>query len=95
MIQAAVGDQSLADLELLPVLLPSASNIFGYTWVDYTSYQLEQLRILPADKDLLVSPADYNSMQLEMFFGAVPKSEGVLEHAKTFQDKFNGVEATV
>lgn len=91
MIQAGIGDEALTDLNLFFDIAAQREQYFRYTWVDYKTYQPGQLRILPADEDLPNWHADYNNMQREMFFGEVPKFEKVLEHAKIFQDRFNGL----
>lgn len=91
MIKAGIGNEALADLTLFFDIAAQREQYFRYTWVDYSTYEPGQLRILPNDEDLPRWQADYNSMQREMFFGDVPEFREVLEKAKEFQNKFNGV----
>jgi hypothetical protein len=82
---------AVADLELFHSIASQREMYFQYTWVDYSTYIPGQLRIVPVEEQLKDWQMDYRNMRGEMFFGAVPGFEEILEAVRQFQDRFNKV----
>ena len=89
MIQAGVGDESVRDLELFHRIATHRQVFFRYTWVDYSTLNPQQLRLVPLAADLPAWQVDYESMQQEMFYGEVPTFEEILEEVADFQNRLN------
>ena len=89
MIQEGIAAEAAADLNLFSSIAQQREQYFQYTWVDYETHRPGRLRIVPADDQLSVWKADYDSMRPEMFFGEAPAFEEIIELVKQFQDGFS------
>jgi len=52
LIQAGIGDQAIQDVGLFHRIVAHRQVFFRYTWVDYSTFDFGQLRLLPAEADL-------------------------------------------
>jgi hypothetical protein len=89
LILAGVGDESARDLDLFHRVATHRQVFFRHTWVDYSTLNPGQLRLLPADADRPTWQADYESMRQEMFYGYVPTFDEILTVVGEFQDRLN------
>ena len=89
LIQAGIGNQSAQDLDLFYRIVAHRQVFFRYTWLDYSTMNLGQLRLLPAEADRPAWQADYEGMRKEMFYGDVPTFEEILTVVGDFQVKLN------
>ena len=89
LILAGIGDQSTQDLDLFHRIVEHRRVFFHYTWFDYSTLAIGQLRLVPAEADRPAWQADYESMQGEMFYGDVPTFEEILAVVGDFQTKLN------
>ena len=78
LILAGIGEQSARDLDLFHRVAEHRRVFFHYTWFDYSTLDIGQLRLIPAEADQPTWQADYESMQREMFYGDVPTFEEIL-----------------
>ncbi|MCP4336038.1 MAG: nucleotidyl transferase AbiEii/AbiGii toxin family protein [Gammaproteobacteria bacterium] len=85
LIQAGIGDQSAQDLDLFHRIAAHRQVFFRYTWVDYSTFDFDQLRLVPAEADRSAWQADYEAMQQEMFYGDVPTFDEILAVVANFQ----------
>jgi len=90
MIQTGIGEQAAADFDLFFNIAQQREQYFQYTWVDYSTYQPGSIQITPIEEQMKDWQSDYNNMQGEMFFGAVPDFEELMTSVQSFQDTFNG-----
>ncbi len=90
LIQAGIGDQAVQDLDLFhPSDHRASPGFFRYTWVDYSTFDFGQLRLVPAEADRPAWQADYEAMQQEMFYGDVPRFEEIMVAVGDFQARLN------
>ncbi|MDE0411570.1 MAG: nucleotidyl transferase AbiEii/AbiGii toxin family protein [Gammaproteobacteria bacterium] len=89
LIRAGVGDQAYKDLDLFHRIVAHRQVFFRYTWVDYSTMEYGQLRLVPAEADLATWKSDYGSMRQEMFHGDAPTFEEILSVVGEFQEKLN------
>ena len=89
LILAGIGDQACKDLDLFHRIVANRQVFFRYLWVDYSTMEHGQLRLIPAEGDLAAWKSDYESMRQEMFYGDVPTFEGILKVVRKFQEKLN------
>jgi hypothetical protein len=89
LIQAGVGDESAGDLDLFDRVAAHRQVFFRHTWVDYSTLNPGQLRLVPAEDDRSDWQTDYESMQREMFYGDVPTFDEILAVVGDFQSRFN------
>ena len=89
LIQAGIGNQSAQDLDLFHRIVAHRQVFFRDTWLDYSTMNLGQLRLLPAEADRPAWQADYESMRKEMFYRDVPTFEEILTVVGDLQVKLN------
>ncbi len=89
LINAGIADEAAADQELFLRIAAHREIFFRYTWVDYSTMVPGKLRLLPTDTQMPDWQSDYTTMQREMFYGAVPGFDAVIEVIREFQDRFN------
>ena len=89
LILAGIGEQSARDLDLFHRVAEHRRVFFHYTWFDYSTLDIGQLRLIPAEADQPTWQADYESMQREMFYGDVPTFEEILMVVGDFQTRLN------
>ena len=89
LIQAGIGDQAVQDLDLFHRIAAHRQVFFRYTWVDYSTLNPGQLRLVPAEADRPAWQADYESMRREMFYGDVPTFDEILEVVGDYQTRLN------
>ena len=90
LIRDGIGDQSAQDLDLFRRVAEHRRVFFHYSWFDYSTLAIGQLRLVPAEADQPAWQDDYKSMQGEMFFyGDVPTFEEILAVVGDFQTKLN------
>jgi hypothetical protein len=68
LIVAGVGEQAVADLELLQRVVAHKTVFFSSGWARYAEARRGSLRLVPAPERRPALVADYDSMR-EMFFG--------------------------
>ncbi len=91
LILAGVGDESARDMDLFDRVAAHRQVFFRHTWVDYSTLNPGQLRLLPADADRSTWQTDYESMQQEMFYGDVPTFDEILTVVGEYQTRLNAV----
>lgn len=89
LIQAGIGDESAQDMDLFQRIAAHRQVFFRYTWVDYSTLNPGQLRLVPTEADRPAWQADYENMRQEMFYGDVPTFEEILAVVGEFQAKLN------
>ncbi len=89
LILAGIGEQSTRDLDLFHRVAEHRRVFFHYTWFDYSTLDIGQIRLMPAEADRPAWKADYESMQQEMFYGDVPTFEKILMVVGDFQTRLN------
>ncbi|HYQ70911.1 MAG TPA: nucleotidyl transferase AbiEii/AbiGii toxin family protein, partial [Gammaproteobacteria bacterium] len=89
LIQAGIGDESTGDLDLFDRVAAHRQVFFRHTWVDYSTLNPGQLRLVPPEADRSAWQADYESMRREMFYGDVPAFEEILAVVGEFQARLN------
>ena len=89
MIQAGVADESVRDLGLFHRIAAHRQVFFRYTWVDYSTLNPRQLRLVPSSADLSAWQADYDGMRQEMFYGETPAFEELIKVVADFQNRLN------
>jgi hypothetical protein len=89
LIQAGVGAESAGDLDLFDRVAVHRQVFFRHTWVDYSTLNPRQLRLVPAEADRPAWQTDYESMRREMFYGDVPTFDEILVVVGDFQSKLN------
>jgi len=89
LILAGIGDQSAQDLDLFHRVVAHRQVFFRHTWVDYSTLNPGQLRLVPAEADRPYWQADYDSMRQEMFYGDVPTFDEILAVVGDFQARLN------
>ena len=89
LIWKGIGDQSAQDLDLFRQIVEHRRVFFHYSWFDYSTLAIGQLRLVPAEADQPAWQADYENMQGEMFYGDVPTFDEILAVVGDFQTKLN------
>jgi hypothetical protein len=89
LILAGIGDESAQDLELFERVATHRQIFFRHTWVDYSTLNPGQLRLLPTEADRPDWQADYEGMRQEMFYGDVPTFDEILSVVGEFQARLN------
>lgn len=89
LILAGIGDESAHDLDLFERVAAHRQVFFRHTWVDYSTLNPGQLRLLPAEADRPDWRADYEGMRQEMFYGDVPTFDEILSVVGEFQARLN------
>lgn len=89
LILAGIGDESVQDLELFERVAAHRQVFFRHTWVDYSTLNPRELRLLPAEADRPDWQADYEGMRQEMFYGDVPTFDEILSVVGEFQARLN------
>ena len=89
LILAGIGEQSAQDLDLFHRVVEHRQVFFPYSWFDYSTLAIGQLRLVPAEADRPAWQADYEDMQREMFYGEVPTFEEILAVVGDFQTRLN------
>lgn len=89
LILAGIGDESARDLDLFERVAAHRQVFFRHTWVDYSTLNPGQLRLLPAEADRPDWQADYEGMRQEMFYGDVPTFDEILAVVGEFQARLN------
>jgi len=89
LILAGIGDESAQDLDLFERVAAHRQVFFRHTWVDYSTLNPGQLRLLPAEADRPAWQADYEVMREEMFYGDVPTFDESLSIVGQFQARLN------
>lgn len=89
LILAGIGDESAQDLDLFERVAAHRQVFFRHTWVDYSTLNPGQLRLLPAEADRPDWQADYEGMRHEMFYGDVPTFDEILAVVGEFQARLN------
>ena len=89
LILAGIGKDAARNLTLFDQIAAHRQIYFRYTWVDYSTLNPGQLRLLPAETDQSTWRADYESMKQEMFFGEVPTFDEILSVVGEFQAGLN------
>ena len=89
LIQAGIGDQAVKDLDLFHRIAAHRQVFFRYSWVDYSTFNFNALRLVPAEAVRPAWQADYEAMQQEMFYGDVPTFDEILAVVGDFQARLN------
>lgn len=89
LILAGIGEEAVQNSMLFELVSAHRQIYFSYTWVDYSTHNPKQLRLLPTEADRNAWRADYESMQQEMFFGVVPTFDEILSVVGEFQAGLN------
>lgn len=89
LILAGVGEESARDRDLFDRVAAHRQIFFRHAWVDYSTLNPGQLRLLPTEADRPAWQADYESMRQEMFFGDVPTFDEILTVVGEFQVRLN------
>lgn len=89
LILAGIGDESARDLHLFDRVAAHRQVFFRHNWVDYSTLNPGQLRLLPAEADRPDWQADYEGMRQEMFYGDVPTFDEILSVVGEFQARLN------
>ncbi|MEX2516089.1 MAG: nucleotidyl transferase AbiEii/AbiGii toxin family protein [Gammaproteobacteria bacterium] len=89
LIQAGIGDESVRDMDLFHRVAVHRQVFFRYTWIDYSTLNPGQLRLVPSEADRPAWQADYENMRQEMFYGEVPTFEEILTVVGEFQARLN------
>ncbi|MFO8091321.1 MAG: nucleotidyl transferase AbiEii/AbiGii toxin family protein [Desulfatiglandaceae bacterium] len=89
LIEAGIGSKAADDIQLFDRIAAHRQVYFRYTWVDYTTLCVGQLRLVPPEEQIALWRSDYRAMQKEMFFGKPPRFEEIIQSVKVFQDQFN------
>lgn len=89
LILAGIGNESAGDLDLFDRVAAHRQVFFRHTWVDYSTLNPRQLRLLPAEADRPDWQADYEGMRQEMFYGDVPTFDEILVVVGEFQARLN------
>ena len=89
LIRAGIAAEAAKDLELFHEIAHHRQIYFRYTWVDYSTLQPGQLRLMPRDEQMANWRTDYNAMQDDMFFGDVPPFGDLMQVVEEFQEAFN------
>lgn len=89
LIQKGVAARAIQNSELFTSVAEHRAIFFNQNWVDYDTIQRGSLRFLPADDKITAWKQDYQAMQNEMFFGAVPDFYEIMRVVGDFQDIFN------
>ena len=89
LILAGVGEEAVRHPGLFDRIAAHRQIYFRLTWVDYSTLNPDQLRLLPAEADRVSWQADYESMQQEMFFGDVPTFDEILSVVGEYQAGLN------
>ena len=85
LILAGIGDESARDLDLFDRVAAHRQVFFRHNWVDYSTLNPGQLRLLPAEADRPDWQADYEGMRQEMFYGDVPTFDEILVVVASFR----------
>jgi hypothetical protein len=88
LIVAGVGEQAVADLELLQQVVTHKSVFFPSGWARYTEARRGSLRVVPIAERIPALAADYDSMR-EMFFGDHLELEEVLRILGEWETNLN------
>lgn len=88
LIVAGVGEQAVADLELLQRVVAHKTVFFPSGWVRYAEARRGSLRLVPVPERTPALAADYNSMR-EMFFGEHLAFAEVLRILGEWEAEFN------
>jgi hypothetical protein len=88
LIVAGVGEQAVADLELLQRVVAHKTVFFQSGWARYAEARRGSLRLVPAPVRAQALAADYDSMR-EMFFGERPAFAEVLRVLGEWEAHFN------
>lgn len=89
LILAGIGDEAAQDMDLFHRVVSHREVFFRHTWVDYSTLNPGQLRLIPAEADRSAWQADYEGMQREMFYGDVPTFDEILAVVGDFQARLN------
>ena len=89
LIDAGIGREAAADLELFERITAHRQVYFRFTWVDYDTMRPGHLRLVPPEEQLALWRSDYTAMKDEMFFGKPPEFEEMIQTVRAFQDEFN------
>ena len=84
-------DQAIRDRDLFRRIAMHRQVFFRYTWVDYSTFDFAQLRVVPVASDRPAWQADYEAMQQEMFYGEVPSFDEILIVVRDFQARLNAL----
>ena len=88
LIVAGVGEQAVADLELLQRVVDHKTVFFSSGWARYAEARRGSLRLMPASERTPALGADYDSMR-EMFFGEHLAFPEVLRILEEWEGRFN------
>ena len=88
LIVAGVGEQAVADLELLQRVVTRKTVFFASGWARYAEARRGSLRIVPVPERIPALAADYDSMR-EMFFGEYLAFTEVLRILGEWEARFN------
>jgi len=88
LIIAGVGEQAMADLELLQRVVDHKTVFFPSGWARYAESRRGSLRLVPVPERTPVLEADYDSMR-EMFFGEHLAFAEVLRILEEWERRFN------
>ena len=88
LIVAGVGEQAVADLELLQHVVAHKTVFFSSGWARYAEARRGNLRLVPIAERIPALAADYDSMR-EMFFGEHLVFAEVLRILEEWEGRFN------
>jgi hypothetical protein len=88
LIVAGVGEQAVADLELLQSVVDHKTVFFASGWARYAEARRGSLRLVPPPERTPALGADYDSMR-EMFFGEHLAFTEVLRILEEWEGRFN------
>jgi hypothetical protein len=89
LIFAGIGDESAQDLDLFERIATHCKLFLRHIWVDYSTLNPGQLRLLPAEADRPDWQADYEGMRHEMLYGDVPTFDEILAVIGEFQARLD------
>ncbi len=91
LIKTGAARKAMSDLDLFQRIAEHRAIYFNYTWLDYSTLQPGQLRLVPLADQLSDWKTDYRDMQAEMFYGEVPAFDEVMAAIQEIQDRFNRI----
>jgi hypothetical protein len=89
LIEAGIGDEAVANIELFQRVAAHRELYFRQTWVDYSTLAPGTIRIAPLPEREPEWRRDYEAMRGEMLAGSSPAFDDILMMIRRFEREFN------
>ena len=89
LIENGVAEEAVADQGLLEQVVEHRRIFFRYSWMDYATMQRGSIRLVPLPEQIDAWRQDYAAMRAEMFFGAAPEFDVILQTVEEFCRQMN------